>query len=281
MSRVRIGLSGWRYPEWRNGAFYPKGLAQKRELDFVGKAFDTAEINGSFYSLQTPSSYARWRATVPPDFLFAVKGSRFITHMKQLANVETALANFFASGVLALGDALGPVLWQLPARTRFDEERLASFFELLPKSTKEAAALAKRHDDRLRARAFARVDADRPLRHALEARHESFATSRSLRLLERHKIALVVSDGAGTFPMFDEATADFTYVRLHGDTHLYHSGYSPKAVRTWAAKVARWATHGDTYVYFDNNVKAHAPADALALRAAVEALARNERRRSA
>jgi uncharacterized protein YecE (DUF72 family) len=148
MPHARIGVSGWRYPSWR-GDFYPKGLPQRLELTYAAERMTSIEVNGSFYSLQRPSSYAAWRAAVPTDVVLAVKGGRFITHLKALKDVETPLANFFASGVLALGAQLGPVLWQLPERFVFDRERVAGFFALLPRSPDEAARLAEKNDDKL------------------------------------------------------------------------------------------------------------------------------------
>jgi uncharacterized protein YecE (DUF72 family) len=262
---VRIGLSGWRYREWR-GRFYPKGLVQRRELEYVAEWFDTVEINGSFYSLQRPTSYQRWAATVPADFLFAVKGGRYITHLRRLAGVETALANFFASGLLALGPRLGPVLWQLPPRFEFDEERLGAFLARLPRTTREAAELGRGHDARLEGRTWLEVDADRELRHALEIRDESFRDPAFLRLLERHDVAFVVADTAGRWPLMLEATARLVYVRLHGDVELYTSGYSDAALDVWADRIRGWSDAGhDVVVYFDNDVDAHAPYDAAGL----------------
>src|SRR5439155_4521086 len=144
---IRIGISGWRYAGWR-GKFYPKDLPQRRELEFAASKFNSVEINGSFYSLQLPSIYQRWYLETPDDFVFAVKGARFITHMKRLRDVETPLANFFASGVLALREKLGPILWQLPASFKFDGERLTTFFELLPRDTRQASNLAGRHNNK-------------------------------------------------------------------------------------------------------------------------------------
>jgi uncharacterized protein YecE (DUF72 family) len=266
MARVRIGISGWRYPPWR-GVFYPTGLAQRRELEYVAGRLPTVEINGSFYSLQRPSSYRRWREETPDDFLFTVKGGRFITHMKKLAGVETPLANFFASGLLLLGPKLGPFLWQLPPTLGFDAGRLAAFFEQLPRTAKEAAALAQYHDEKLTDdRAWTTVDADLPLRHALEVRHDSFRTQQFLDLLRDHDIAVVVADTAGKWPLIEEVTSDFVYVRLHGSEELYVSGYTDEALDSWAAKLVDWRARGlDSYVYFDNDVKVHAPFDALAL----------------
>ncbi len=265
MTRAWVGTSGWRYPPWR-GVFYPPGLAQRRELEHLSRRVSSIEINGSFYSLQRPDSYRAWAAETPADFVFAVKGGRFITHLKQLRDVETPLANFFASGVLALGAKLGPLLWQLPPRMRFDPERMASFLALLPRSTGAAARLASGHDERLDGRAFTETDADRPLRHALEVRHESFRDPAFRALLRAHDVALVVADSAGTWPYFEDVTADFVYVRLHGADELYASGYTAEALDGWAAKVRAWCAAGrDAFVYFDNDAKVHAPRDAIAL----------------
>jgi uncharacterized protein YecE (DUF72 family) len=263
---IRIGTSGWLYPPWR-GVFYPAGLAHRRELAYLSRMVDSVEINGSFYSLQRPASYQNWAAQTPDDFLFAVKGGRFITHMKRLKDVATPLANFFASGLLALGPKLGPVLWQFPGSFSYEPDRLASFFELLPRSTKAAAALAEHHDSRLDGREWTVTDFDRPLRHAIEVRHPSFSDPSFVKMLREHDIALVVADTAGKFPYFEDVTADFVYVRLHGDVELYASGYSESALDMWAGKVRNWHQRGDVYVYFDNDMKVKAPGDAISLQA--------------
>ncbi|MDT4907671.1 MAG: hypothetical protein QOG22_2984 [Pseudonocardiales bacterium] len=262
---VRVGISGWRYPPWR-GVFYPKGLPQHAELSYAATKLSTIEINGSFYSLQLPSSYQTWHDQTPDDFVFSVKGARFITHMKKLRDPEVTLANFFASGVLALREKLGPILWQLPPNLGFDPDRLAAFFANLPRSTGEAAWLARHHDERLKDRALTETDADRPMRHALEVRHNSFKTPAFTDLLREHHIAVVVADTAGKWPLIREVTADFGYVRLHGDKELYTSGYSDEALDSWAKQIRAWAADDrDVYVYFDNDVKVHAPFDAQAL----------------
>ncbi len=281
--RARIGISGWRYAGWR-GQFYPKGLPQKRELAYAAERFDSIELNGSFYSLQRPESYARWRAEVPEGFVFAVKGSRYITHMLRLRDVRSALANFFASGIFALEDKLGPFLWQLPPNMAYDRERLESFLDLLPRTGAEAAKLARRHDERVKGRARIATDPRRRFRHALEVRHESFMQREFIDLLRRHGVALVVADTAGKWPLMEDVTADFLYVRLHGDRELYASGYSAAALDGWAERVRAWLEGGqidgartaspkapkrrrgrDVYVYFDNDAKVHAPFDAMAL----------------
>ncbi|QFU85910.1 DUF72 domain-containing protein [Amycolatopsis sp. YIM 10] len=265
MADIRIGTSGWRYGPWR-GKFYPKGLPQRRELEYLSRRFNSAELNGSFYSLQKPERYRTWFAETPDDFVFAVKGGRFITHMKQLRDVRTPLANFFASGVLALEHKLGPFLWQLPPRLAFDADRLTAFFEQLPRTTGQAAKLAKEHDDKLKGEAHASAGKSRSLRHALEVRHPSFATKEAVDLLKQHEIGLVVADSAGLWPQLEDVTAEFVYVRLHGDEELYASGYTDKALKDWAKKVRAWHKRGlDVYVYFDNDMKVKAPGDARKL----------------
>ena len=234
--RVLVGISGWRYAPWR-GVFYPPDVTLDRELEFAARTLPSIEINGSFYSLQRPTSYAARRGATPTGFVFSVKGSRYITHMLRLANVGTALANFFASGVLALDEKLGPVLWQLPGRMPLDLARLAGFLELLPRDTSEALTLARSHDERLAGRSHLAIDSTRPLRHALEVRHESYGSPALLALLRRHNVAMVVADTAQKFPFFDETTADFAYARLHGDTEVYRSGYSDEALERWAERI--------------------------------------------
>jgi uncharacterized protein YecE (DUF72 family) len=267
VGEVRVGISGWNYPPWR-GVFYPPGLPQRLELEHAASLLSTIEVNGSFYALQKPESFRAWHDRTPQDFLFSVKGGRFVTHMKKLRGVEVPLANFFASGVLALGAKLGPMLWQLPPSLGYDESRLADFFALLPRTTTEAAALAAGHDERVEGRAWLTTDADRPLRHALEVRHPTYENPRFLPLLREHDIAVVTADTAGKWPLFLQPTAQHAYVRLHGDAELYVSGYSDEALDTWAARVRDWRDEGrDVVVYFDNDVKVHAPYDAQRLAA--------------
>jgi uncharacterized protein YecE (DUF72 family) len=262
-----IGISGWIYQPWR-GEFYPKGLPHRQELSYAASRLSSIEINGSFYALQRPSSYHRWAAETPPGFVFSVKGGRFITHMKKLRDVRTPLANFFASGVLALQDKLGPLLWQLPPSLPFDADRLADFFMGLPRSTGEAAYLARRHDERLAGRAWTGVLADRPLRHAVEIRHDSYRTPAFVQLLRELGIALVVADTAGRWPQLFDVTADFVYVRLHGAQELYVSGYDEADLAVWTDRIVNWTSSGlDVFVYFDNDVKVRAPYDAQALQA--------------
>lgn len=282
MGRAYIGISGWTYGGWR-GTFYPKGLAHRRELEYASRRFNSIEINGTFYRLQRPENFERWHAETPRGFRFAVKGSRFITHMKQLRDIETPLANFFASGVLRLEEKLGPVLWQFAPRRRADLARWASFLELLPRTSAEAGRLARRHDARLEGRASWHVETSRPLRHAIEIRHESFLTDEFLTLLRKHDVALVFSDAASDWPYAEDVTASFLYLRLHGAEETYASGYDDAALDRWAAKLGAWLggsepgdaarigppaprrASRDAYVFFDNDAKVRAPFDALAL----------------
>ncbi|MBA3528758.1 MAG: DUF72 domain-containing protein [Propionibacteriaceae bacterium] len=264
---IRVGISGWRYAGWR-GVFYPKGLVQRKELAYAAERLNSIEINGSFYALQRPDSYRLWRAETADDFVFTVKGGRFITHMKKLSGVETALANFFASGVLALGAKLGPFLWQLPPNLGFNTDRMASFLDLLPRTAGEVARMATGHDAKIPPdRALTAAEDDQqPIRHAVEVRHESFRSPDFFDLLRQQQVALVVADTAGKWPYLEESTADFQYVRLHGDAELYASGYSDAGLDHWAAKVRAWSEAGqDVFVYFDNDMKVHAPYDAIQL----------------
>jgi uncharacterized protein YecE (DUF72 family) len=262
---IRVGISGWRYEPWR-GVWYPDGLAQRRELEFCAQHFPTVEINGSFYSLQRPESYDAWHRATPPGFVFAVKGSRYVTHFLKLKNVEQPLANFFASGVLALREKLGPFLWQLPPGLAYERVRLAAFFALLPRTTAEALALARGRDARMTGRVRLAIDADRPVRHAVEVRHASFVNDEFRTLAGRYGVAVVIADTAGKWPLMLDAAGTIAYVRLHGDIRIYTSGYSERALVVWARRIRRWAREDrDVYVYFDNDVKVRAPFDALGL----------------
>jgi uncharacterized protein YecE (DUF72 family) len=264
MGAIYIGISGWRYEPWR-GVFYPPGLAQARELDYASRFLPTIEINGSFYSLQRPSSYAAWYDATPPGFVFAVKGNRFLTHMLKLRGIETPLANVLASGVFALREKLGPFLWQFPPQLRFDADKVEHFLSLLPHDTGHALAIARGHDDKLAGRALLEIDAVRPLRHAVEVRHDSFRDPAFLALLRKYNVALVVADTAGKWLEIDDVTADFVYIRLHGEHELYASGYEDESLERWAARIRAWAENGDVYCYFDNDIKVRAPFDAKRL----------------
>lgn len=282
---VRIGVSGWRYTPWR-GHFYPPGLAQRRELEYAAHAFPSLELNGSFYSLQRPSSYAMWARETPPGFVFAVKGSRYITHMLKLRNIEAALANFLASGLFELGPKLGQILWQFPPMMRFNADLFEEFFARLPKTTMAAAGIARGRDARLQGRESLVPDAARKLRHCVEVRHDSFVDPAFIRLLRKHRIAWVVADTPKPWPLFEDVTADFIYMRLHGATKLYNSRYSTEELAHWAGRIRAWTSGGqpadarlisetlplkrasrDVYCYFDNTDKRHAPDNARELMA--------------
>lgn len=280
---IRIGISGWIYQPWR-GTFYPQGLAQKEELEYASSIFRSIEINGTFYRQQTPTSFAKWAGATPNDFQFAVKAPRFITHILRLRRAATPLANFLASGLLRLGPKLGPILWQFPPNFRFDNEQLNAFLDSLPRDTEAAAALGKRHDRRLKARAWLRSDSIRPVRHAIEVRHESFRDPAFVATLRKHNVALVCAD-TPKWPRLMDITADFIYCRLHGSEDLYRSPYDDAALERWVRRIRAWstgkpmrdgefvgtraakATRRDVFLYFDNTDKVHAPRDACRLAA--------------
>ncbi|MES2742612.1 MAG: DUF72 domain-containing protein [Pseudomonadota bacterium] len=283
MGKVYIGISGWRYEPWR-GVFYPKELAQARELAFASRAVSSIELNGSFYALQKPASYAAWYAATPPDFVFSCKGNRYLTHVLRLRDIDDALANVFASGVFNLREKLGPFLWQFPPNFQFDAERLEHFFSLLPHDTEQALTLARRCEPRMAGRSALDIDEARPLRHAIEVRHDSFVTPAFVALLRRHKVALVVADTTGKWPYYEDVTADFMYLRLHGEQELYAGGYTEPALERWAERIRAWRGGGqpadarlisavaaprrasrDVYCYFDNDIKVKAPFDARRL----------------
>ena len=290
---VRIGISGWRHPPWR-GIFYPPKLPQKRELAYAANIFRSIEINGTFYSLQRPEYFEAWAAETPDDFVFSVKGPRFITHIKRLKDVKVPLANFLASGVLRLGPKFGPILWQFPPNFRFEPKKLETFLKMLPHDTEAAAALARRHDKRLSGRSALKTDAKRQLRHAIEIRHNSFVTPAFAQLLCKYDVALVCAD-AVEWPRLMDVTSDFVYCRLHGSEQLYASGYDQEALDRWAARVACWARGTipadaeqiikggpsemqprDVFVYFDNDTKVRAPFDAQGFMARISEIGKRQ-----
>ena len=260
-------------------------LPQRQELWYASRVLSTVEINGSFYSLQRPEYYAQWHAETPDDFIFAVKGPRYITHMKRLLDVEAPLANFFASGVFNLEAKLGPILWQFPPNFSYQRERMERFFSLLPHDTAHALRLARRRDGRMKGRARLAIDEPRRLRHAVEIRHESFLDASFIGLLRDHCIALVTAETAKRWPLTHDVTADFVYLRLHGEKTLYTSGYGERSLERWAGRIEAWHRGGepadaqkvldrkpptkaprDVYCYFDNtDVKLRAPVDARSL----------------
>jgi uncharacterized protein YecE (DUF72 family) len=283
MSELRIGVSGWKYESWRKD-FYPKGLTQSRELEYISRKMNSVEINGSFYSLQRPASYKRWGGETPDDFLFSVKGSKYISHMKKLVDVRKPLANFFASGVLMLGNKLGPILWQFPPWLQYDRERMSDFLDLLPRTSSAASKLAQEHTlkkkDWVATDAIARTN----IRYAFEPRHHSFFTEDFVQLLREYNAALVFADTADKWPYVEDVTSDFIYVRLHGREELYAGGYTDAQLDHWAKRIKSWRSGAeprdakriakkmgskkaprDVYVYFDNSITNHAPLDAISL----------------
>lgn len=284
MSDIRIGISGWRYVPWR-GDFYPEKLTQKNELKFASRAVNSIEINGSFYSLQSPELYARWAADTPDDFVFSVKGPRFITHVRRLNDVEKPVANFFASGIFQLGRKLGPILWQFPPSFKFDAEQFEHFLSLLPQNMKQAKACAKACDERMEKPGYLDFPKAGKIRHAVEIRHASFCVPEFVALLRKYKVALVVADTAGKWPYVEDLTSDFVYMRLHGDKKLYASGYGDAAIERWAERIEAWCKGAqptdahliatkqkapsrksrDIFCYFDNDIKVRAPYDARQL----------------
>jgi len=281
---IRVGISGWRYAPWR-GVFYPTGLPQHAELSYAASAFSSIEINGSFYSLQRPNSWRAWYESVPRDFQFAIKGPRYLTHMLKIRGIDQPLANFFASGIFELREKLGPILWQFPASFPFDFERFEAFFARLPSDLAAAAKVARKHGAFMRGRTVLEIDRNRPVRHAVEVRHASFGCEQFVRLLSRYGIALVVAEGAGRWPLWRDVTADFVYIRLHGEKVLYRSGYGDTALERWSRAILAYARGGvpkegerilpkaqpgkqarDVYCYLDNtDQKLRAPFDARSL----------------
>jgi uncharacterized protein YecE (DUF72 family) len=283
-SRIRIGISGWRYKPWR-GTFYPRQLPQREELAFAAKILSVIEINGTFYSLQRPESYVQWYQQTPADFVFSLKGPRYITHMRRLRKVEQPIANWFASGVFNLREKLGTILWQFPPNFKYQHGLMRDFLALLPSDTASASLIARKRDAFMKGRTRLAIDANRALRYAIEVRHESFQNESFIELLREHNVALTISESARNWPMMQDVTADFIYMRLHGDKRLYRSGYSDKALERWAARIAAWSRGAepadakkivprgpasrkqrDVYCFFDNtDVKLRAPFDAQTL----------------
>jgi uncharacterized protein YecE (DUF72 family) len=277
---VRVGISGWTYAPWR-GVFYPKGLRREEELGYAASHVRSIEINGTFYGMQRPEAFESWAQQVPSDFMFAVKAPRYITHILRLRDPQTALANFIASGLLRLGVHLGPILWQFPPNFRFDPKRIEPFLRMLPHDTGAAAALGRKHDNKLRAPAYLEVETRRVMRHAVEIRHDSFRCRAFIDLLRAHDVALVCADSV-EWPRLMDLTSDYVYCRLHGSEELYASGYDNAALDAWAERIKAWARgeeaedgeriggkarprRRDVFVYFDNDKKVRAPANAMEL----------------
>jgi uncharacterized protein YecE (DUF72 family) len=241
MGDIRVGIGGWVFAPWR-GIFYPPKLAQARELDYASRHVTSIEINGTFYGAQKPASFRRWRDETPDDFVFSVKGPRYATHRRALAESGPSIDRFFDSGVLELGAKLGPVLWQFPATTKYDAENFAAFLDLLPRERE-----------------------GRTIRHVLEARHESFADPGFSALMRRHKVAVALIDAEGQPSFGDEPTADFVYARLKRAAENVATGYESKELDAWSARARTWAKSRDVFIYVINGAKIRAPAGAMAL----------------
>ena len=280
--QIRIGISGWRYTPWR-GVFYPPKLPQRQELEHASSKLTSLEINGTFYSMQRPTSFQSWYAATPPDFKFSVKGPRYITHIQRLRDVEAPLANFLASGGLLLRDKLGPFLWQFPPSFKFEAEKMENFLRMLPHDTSAAKYLASNHDSWMKKRAaFDDVEDGYKLRHAIEIRNKSFAIPEFLEMLRKYDVAIVCADTV-EWPKITDVTSEFVYCRMHGSEVLYASGYDSKALDECAERVLAWAKGDepptekilqkkppttkarDVFVYFDNDAKVRAPFDAQEL----------------
>jgi uncharacterized protein YecE (DUF72 family) len=268
LPRCYVGISGYDYAAWRD-SFYPPGVPRHNWLGFASRIFNSIELNGTFYSLKSPLVFERWASDVPDDgFVFAIKAGRFITHNLKLRNCATAMGNFFASGILALGRKTGPFLWQLPATYAFDAERMNDFMRALPRTSVEAEAIARQHDARLKRGALVTAREAVPYRHAFEVRHPSYFHEEFYDILRANGCAFVIADTAGKFAYAERVTADFVYVRLHGSTALYASDYTDAELAIWASKIAGWTrapSARDVYVYFDNDAKVHAPHNAMQL----------------
>lgn len=282
MSKFYIGISGWRYAPWRNN-FYPRGLVQKKELYFASRSVNSIEINGSFYALQTPERYDSWYNDTPDNFVFSVKAPRYISHIRRLNDVEEPIADFFASGVLGLKEKLGVILWQFPPSFKFNEEQFQNFLQLLPQTTFEALKNTRKyHPDFELPKGLTK---NSRVRHAVEIRNQTFVNETFVKMLRRHNVAFVIADTAGHWPYAEDITSDFVYIRLHGDTELYRSGYSKGAIEHWYKRIKSWSRGShpkdakliakkvrlhdslDIFCYFDNTDKLWAPQDARQLSA--------------
>jgi len=239
---IRIGTSGYNYPHWWSGVFYPSSLPQKKWLEFYSEYFDTVELNVSFYRLPKKEAFESWYKRTPKGFSFAVKGSRFITHIKRLKECREPLS-LFLDHASSLKEKLGCLLWQLPPRFKFQKERLEEFCVLL--ST---------------------LPRSKPLRHAFEFRDESWFCSEAFKILEEFKFAFCIAHGSG-LPFTEKTTSAFIYLRLHGGEILYGSNYSDKELKEWAKKINDWTKKGkDIFVYFNNDAYGFAVKNALTLK---------------
>jgi len=263
---IRTGTAGWVFEPWR-GTFFPEGLVQKKELAYASSRLGSIEINATFRANQKPDSFRKWAGEAREGFVFSIKGPQLVTHIKRLKNCEQELANFFASGPLALGPKLGPFVWQLPPNISYDRDVLAAFLALLPRTTADYVALAGKADARLKSEPFLDTEGVGPIRHAIEMRNASFDAPEVDALLSEHNVARVIADTPENPGR--TLTADFAYCRLQGPASGDGGGYQPADIADWAATVKGWAAEGkDVFAYFVHEDKLHAPANAIALRQA-------------
>jgi uncharacterized protein YecE (DUF72 family) len=264
---VRTGTAGWVFEPWR-GTFFPQGLVQKKELAYASSRLGSIEINATFRANQKPESFRKWAGETPEHFVFSIKGPQLVTHIKRLKNCETELANFFASGPLALGGKLGPFVWQLPPNLSFDAGVIENFLAMLPQTPEQYVALASKADARLKTEPYLETDGVEQVRHAMELRHPSFDTPEINALLTRFNVARVVADTV-EHP-HRTSTADFAYCRLQGPARPDAQGYGGADIADWAETCRSWADEGkDVFAYFVHEDKLHAPANAIALRKAL------------
>lgn len=282
MAKIHIGMSGWTFEGWRD-QFYPKGLTQKKELEYASRQVNSIEVNGTFYSLQKPTSFQRWYEDTPEDFCFSIKAPQYISHVRRLKEVEEPLANFLASGIFCLKEKLGPILWQFPPNVMLKDDRFEKFLKLLPYDLKSASRLAKKHSAKLDGRAETKVSVEGPLRHAFEFRHPSFMNPDFIDLLREHGVAVVFAHSGLKSPYTEDLTAGFVYARMHGQDEAYKKGYPKNVLSWWADRVRTWSSGGqpddahcvslsrpkgikrDVFVYFDTEAKEQAPFDAMNL----------------
>lgn len=265
MGKPRIGISGWTFPGWA-GTFYPEDLPKRRELEYASRKVNSIEINGTFYSLQRPTTFQKWYTETPADFQFAVKAPQYITHICRLKEVEEPLANFFASGLLCLKEKLGPILWQFPPNVMLKDDRFEKFLSLLPQNGNDAGIVAQGHTAKLEGREYVDPTGVGKVRHAFEFRHPSFLNKDFLQILSGYNVAFVCAhEGGEKAPYLEKPTADFVYVRLHGEGKKFAKGYSEKTIAVWAKKIAAWNKSRDVFVYFSNEAKEFSPKGALSL----------------
>jgi uncharacterized protein YecE (DUF72 family) len=256
-TRIRVGVGGWTFATWR-GTFFPEGLAQKRELEYASRKLTSIEINGTFYGSQKPESFRKWHDETPEDFVFSVKGPRFTTNRRVLAEAGESIERFFKTGLLELKDKLGPINWQFAATKKLDLEDFGRFLELLPKAVE-----------------------GRPIRHAVEVRHPSFRSPDFVALAREHGVAVIIA-GDSEYPQIADVTAPFVYARIMGTEKGEAGGYPAEALDLWARRAREWAggqpAEGletiaplpkteprDVYLYVISGHKEHNPAAAMAL----------------